>query len=166
MSFKFQVSGFRFQISDFNFKFLNAKPFLLFTFYFLLFTCAACSMPNLEKPECTEARQTIKEFYSLHFGNEMKPSEEYLEKREKYLTDNLKFFISKNLQGKHDYFTLTEDYPKAFRIGECEVIESNKTVFQVVFFWKDDTRSEQRETKVEAVKENGKWLITGVKGER
>jgi len=119
----------------------------------------ACSIPNLEKPECGEARNTIKEFYSVHFGNDMRPSEDYLRLREKYLTDDWKFFISKNLQGKRDYFTSTENYPKAFRIGECEVVAPNKTVFQVVFFWKDDTRSEQRETRVETVKENGQWLI-------
>jgi len=158
MNFKFQVSGSKFRFLSFNFKFLRAKTSLLFTFCFLFFT-SACSIPNLEKPECTEARQTIKEFYSLHFGNEMKPSKEYLEKREKYLTGDWKIFISKNLNDPRDYFTLTDDYPKAFRIGNCEVIEPNKTVFQVVFFWKDDTRSEQRETKVEAIKENGKWLI-------
>ena len=150
--------NFRFQTLSFNYNHLSAKPFLLFTFYFLLFT-SACSVPNLEKPECTESRQTIKEFYSLHFGNGMKPSKEYLEKREKYLTNDWKLFVSKNLDDRHDYFTLTDDYPKAFRIGGCEVVEPNKTVFQVVFFWKDDTRDEQRETKVETVKENGKWLI-------
>lgn len=150
--------SFRFQDLSFNFKFLETKLFLLFTFCFLLFA-SACSIPNLEKPECTEARQTIKEFYSIHFGNEMNPSEEYLEKREKFLTGDLKNFISKNLNDRRDYFTLTDDYPKAFRTGICEVVEPNRTVFQVVFFWKDDVRNEQREAKVEAVKENGKWLI-------
>ena len=137
----------------------RSRGVICFCFLLSALCLFSCSVPNLEKPECTEARLTIKEFYSLHFGNEMKPSEEYLVKREKYLTENVKFFISKTLQEKHDYFTLTEDYPKAFRIGECEVVESNKTVFQVVFFWKDDTRSEQREARVEVIKENGKWLI-------
>ena len=153
----FYVSRLKFQTTNFNFNLLK-KPFLLFTFYFLLFA-TACSVPNLEKPECTEARQAVKEFYSYHFGNEMKPSKEYLEKREKYLTDDLKSVISKSLEDPRDYFTSTDDYPKAFRIGSCEVIEPNKTAIQVVFFWKDDARSEQRETKVEAVKERGKWLI-------
>lgn len=142
----------------------SAAPRLKFFFFCLLasgfWLLSSCgSIPNLEKPECTEARNTIREFYSFHFGNDMKPSEDYLRLREKYLTDDWKFFVSKNLQDKRDLFTLTDDYPKAFRIGGCETVESDKTVFQVVFFWKDDARNEQRETKVEAVKENGKWLI-------
>jgi hypothetical protein len=42
------------------------------------------------------------------------------------------------------------------------VASENKVVFQVVLFWKDDTRSEQREIKVETVKRNDKWLIDKV----
>ena len=162
MSFKFQVSGFRFRSLILKFKPHGARRSLLFAFYFSLFTFAACSVPNLEEPECTEARLAVKEFYSVHFGNDMQPSEQYLEKRKKFLTDDLKISVSKNLQGKQDYFTLTEDYPKAFRIGECQVSEANKTIFQIVFFWKDDARSEQREIKVEAVKQNGQWLINKI----
>ncbi|MDQ3750369.1 MAG: YbjP/YqhG family protein [Acidobacteriota bacterium] len=158
MSFRFQVSSFRFQVSGFNFKFLNAKSFLLFTFYFLLFT-SACSIPNLEKPECTEARQTVREFYSFHFGNDMKFSKDNLQKRERFLTDKLKQNLAAQAESSKDYFTATDDYPKAFRVGDCSVAGENKVVFQVVLFWKDDTRSEQREIRVETVKQNDKWLI-------
>lgn len=136
-----------------------ANCLLLFTFYLLLFT-SACSIPNLEKPECTEAREAVREFYSFHFGSDMRPSAEYLQKREKYLTSDWKKIISKNLDGKEDYFTLSEDYPKAFRIGACEIVEPNvKVDFGVVLFWKDEARSEQREIKVEMVKTGDKWLI-------
>lgn len=138
---------------------VSCRGFLLFCLLSFVFYLPACSVPNLEKPECTAARQTVREFYSYHFGNDMKPSKEYLEKRKKYLTENWNFFISKNINDPHDYFTLSDDYPKAFRVGECEVVEPNKTVFQVIFFWKDETRSEQRETKVEMIKENEQWLI-------
>lgn len=148
-----------------KFKVICSKPRCAIFCLLIAFYVSACSIPNLEKPECTAARQTLKEFYSLHFGSDMQPSEDYLKKREKFLTADWRNFVSKNLQNKYDYFTLTEDYPKAFRTGECEVAEPNRTVFQVIFFWKDDTRTEQRETRVETVKENGKWLINGVKGE-
>lgn len=163
MSFRFQTLGFKFRNLIFNCQVPRANLFLLFTLCFILFTFAACSMPNLEKPECTAARQTVKEFYSFHFGGEMKPSKENLRKREKFLSDDLKRALATpQTETATDYFTQTDDYPKAFRIGECAATDENRTVFQVVLFWKDDVRSEQREVKVEAVKQDGKWLINSV----
>jgi hypothetical protein len=55
--------------------------------------------------------------------------------------------------------TNSTDFPKAFRIGECKVIEPTKTNLEIVLFWKDDNRSEQKNIHVEAVKEADKWLI-------
>ncbi len=163
MIFQFQAAGFKFRNSIFNCKISRAKLFSLFAFHFLLFTFAACSIPNLEKTECTAARQTVKEFYSFHFGGEMKPSKENLRKREKFLSDELnRALAAPQTETATDYFTRTDDYPKAFRIGECAAANENRTVFQVVLFWKDDARSEQREVKIEAVKQNGKWLINSV----
>ncbi len=125
----------------------------------------ACSIPNLEKPECEQSRNTVREFYSVHFDGEMKPSEEYLKRREKFLTTDLRNSISKNLSDERDYFTGTSDYPKAFRVGDCQVAAPDKTIFSILVFWKTDTRTEQREIKVEAVKENDKWLVSDVKSD-
>ena len=162
MNLKFHVSRFKPRILSFNFKFPNPISFLLFTFWFPFFF-AACSVPNLEKPECTAARQAVKEFYSFHFGDQMKPSKENLRKREKFLSDELnRALATPETETATDYFTQADDYPKAFRIGECAAANENRTVFQVVLFWKDDARSEQREVKVEAIKQNGKWLINSV----
>jgi len=137
----------------------------IFVFAFSIFHfpfSISCSIPNLEKPECTEARQTVREFYSFHFGNDMKLSKENLQKRERFLTDGLKQNLAAQAESPKDYFTTTDDYPKAFRIGDCKVAGENKVVFQVVLFWKDDSRSEQREIRVETVKRNDKWLIDKV----
>ena len=92
----------------------------------------------------------------------MKSSEENLILRTKFLTDELKQNLAEQAEGKRDYFTATEDYPKAFRVGGCEVSGENKIVFEVVLFWKDDTRSEQHEIKVETIKQNERWLINNV----
>jgi hypothetical protein len=92
----------------------------------------------------------------------MKPSDENLELREKFLTDELKQELLNQRDGAKDYFTATDDYPKAFRVGSCAVENENKTVFQVVLFWRDDTRSQQREIKVETIKQNDKWLINKI----
>ncbi len=132
---------------------------LLLTAYCLLLNC---SQPILESPECIASRDSVKRFYSFHFGNDMKPSAENLEKREKYLSKELKELNDKLVlqnETKNDYFTNTADYPKAFRVGKCETLDKNKTKFEILLFWRTDEKNIQREIGVEAIKENGKWLI-------
>ncbi len=134
-------------------------PFCILHFTFLI----SCSVPNLEKPECGAARQTVKELYSYHFGNDMKFSRENLKQREKFLTDDLKLYLSNQPESAADYFTATDDYPKAFRVGVCKIIEPEKRVnFQILLFWKDDNRNEQREMNVEIVNEKDEWLVNKV----
>ena len=123
----------------------------------------SCSVPVLESPECIEARNTVKEFYSYHFDADMKPSAENLKQRQRFLSPELITRLSTLGETQKDYFTGTSDYPKAFRIGGCEAVSPQKrTVFGVLLFWKTDSREEQREIKVEAVKENDRWLIDKV----
>ena len=88
---------------------------------------------------------------------------ENLEQRRPYLTtrfyDELK---TRSVNG--DPFTQTaDDPPKAFRVGECRVVEPGKrTSFEVLLFWKTDTRSEQRPIRVEIEKTDGRWLVDSV----
>ncbi|HLM00820.1 MAG TPA: hypothetical protein VK400_07170, partial [Pyrinomonadaceae bacterium] len=79
------------------------------TFFCLLlaaYCSLSCSVPNLESPECTQARRTLGEFYSNHFGNDMKFTPENLRDREKYLTTDLTRLLQKFLTDS-DPFTLT-----------------------------------------------------------
>ena len=132
--------------------------------FFLLFVLAAtsCSIPNLEPPECDEARDVVREFYSLHFGNNLAFSTEGLERRRSYLTPRY-FDELAAASPAIDPFTQTADQPKAFRAGECRVVEPGRRVtFELLLFWKTDTRTEQRAITVEAEKHEGKWLIDKV----
>jgi hypothetical protein len=145
-----------------KFKIQNlAVIFCIFNFAFLIASCG--SVPNLEPPECTDSRLVVKEFYSYHFGNEMKLSAENLQKREKFLTPEL-FKSLQNLQTENDVFTTnTTDFPKAFRVGKCQVVEpAVKTNLEVLLFWKDDKRTEQKAINVEVVKQNDKWLVNKI----
>jgi hypothetical protein len=92
----------------------------------------------------------------------MKPSAENLKQREKYLTAGLLKTLSASNETAADYFTAASDYPKAFRIGTCKVISPSETEFQVILFWRDDYRSEQKEVTVDTVKQDDKWLINKV----
>ncbi len=155
---------FKFQIS--NFKLIFLKLNIISAVILLTVLCLSCSIPNLEKPECIESREFVKRFYSYHFGNDLKPSLENLQKREIYLSKNLFEELKSKPETANDYFTQTDDYPKAFRVGSCEVIANDTTVFEVLLFWKTETRSEQRTIKVETVKENDKWLIEKIENKQ
>lgn len=133
-----------------------------FLIFIVLTTSCGLSVPNLEQAECSQARIRVKEFYSFHFGNDMKPSSENLQQREKFISADLIRQLERQTGETQDYFTKTEDYPKAFSVGKCEVISPENTVFEVLLFWKNDVRSEQREIKVETVKENNNWLVNKV----
>lgn len=144
-----------------NSKFKIQNLFLIFSILYFAFSIG-CSVPNLEAPECAASRSSLKEFYSYHFGGEMRFSPENLKLHEKFLTPEFANSLQ-NLQTENDIFTTNNiDFPKAFRIGGCEAISSEKTNVEVLFFWKDDARSEQKSIKVEAIKQDGKWLINEI----
>lgn len=132
-------------------------------FLFLLtFFVSSCGTPNLEDPTCTGARTEVRQFYSFHFGNDMKPSTENVKLRDKFLTAELAAALTASNETAVDYFTATADYPKAFRLGECKAASPAEAEFQVLLFWRDDTRNEQKEVAVKAVKKGDKWLIDKV----
>jgi hypothetical protein len=121
-----------------------------------------CSLPNLEKPQCTAARDVVKRFYSFHFAGDMHPSDESLVEGRSFLTDDLFNSLLASDEKEKDYFTATSDYPKAFRVGSCSAESDTKVTLQVLLLWRDDTRSEQKEVHVEAVKIADKWRINQV----
>ena len=92
----------------------------------------------------------------------MKPNFENLKQRDKFLSRNLFEKLKTQTETAKDYFTQTDDYPKAFRVGGCEVVSPDKTFFEILIFWKTETRTEQRAIKVETIKQNGNWLIDKV----
>ena len=135
---------------------------LLVTMSLLLTGCLTGSIPNLEKPECTESRDVVKKFYSYHFGNEMKFSADGLKRREKFLSPEFVATVAGSKEGSDPFTTGSDDIPKAFRVGECREISPERTESNVLLFWRTDDRTEQREIKVEAVDKNDTWLVNKV----
>ena len=87
---------------------------------------------------------------------------ESLEKKKEYLTPEFYQRLKTEPQ-RFDPFSRTDDLPKAFRVGECSVMESGKRVtFDVLLFWKSDTRTEERSIAVEAAKLADGWVINNI----
>ena len=143
---------------------VSLRKVVLFYCLLLAAYCSlSCSVPNLEKPECTKARQTLKELYSFHFGNDMKFTKENLQTREKFLSEQLKLKLGTQPDSAKDYFTATDSYPKTFRVGVCKITEPEKKVeAQILLFWREGEKTEQREVKAEVINENDKWLVSSV----
>ena len=137
---------------------IAAAPCLLLIAYCSL----ACSIPNLESASCVESRNVLREFYSFHFGNNMVFTLDDLKARERFLTPELAERLRGAREGTDPITSGTDDIPKAFRAGDCREISPERTAFDVVLFWKDDHRSEERKINVEMVKRNDAWLVADI----
>ncbi len=147
-----------------NSKFRIRNLFATFCVLLCVFLigCVTGSMPNLDKPECEASRSVVKQFYSFHFGNEMKFSVENLKLREKFLTSEYVQSLQK-LQTENDVFTTNSaDVPRAFKLGACQVIEPSQTRVEVLLFWRDENSTQQRSITAEVFKQGDKWLINKI----
>jgi hypothetical protein len=134
-----------------------------FTLSLLILSGAtACSVPNLESPACSESKNVVREFYSYHFGNDMRFSAAGLKVREKFLTPEFAAEVAEAKGGTDPFTTGTDDIPKAFRVGECREITLERTESNVLIFWRSDERTEQREIKVETIDRNDRWLVNKI----
>jgi len=128
----------------------------------LLYLAAACSVPNLESATCVESRNALREFYSFHFGNNMSFTPDDLRARERFLTPEFAEKLRGSREGTDPFTTGADDIPKAFRAGDCREISPERTAIEVVLFWKDDTRSEERKINVEMAKRGDVWLVDNI----
>lgn len=130
--------------------------------FLIVLAATGCGVPNLETPACVESRDIVREFYSYHFGNGLAFSADSLKQRERFLTPGLVGQFAKVEDGADPFTTGTTDFPKAFRVGECSETSNGQTAFQVLLFWRDENRTEQKTINVETVKTGDKWRINRI----
>jgi len=124
--------------------------------------CSSISVPTLENPSCTQARESARSFYSLHFDSDLKPSEESIEARSIGLTERFAAKLRTEKPESVDPFTLTEDYPRAFKLGACEAKADGSVVLEVQLLWRDKDMTKQESVDALMVEKDGKWLIDGI----
>ena len=129
--------------------------------HFALCICS-CSIPNLEKNECTAARDAAKRFYSFHFANDMRPSADNFKARERYLTPRYFASLTAYPENESDPFTLTTEHPRTFKIAECKAVSSDDIDLKIQLYWRDDAKTVQQEVQANFINQDGKWLLDGV----
>lgn len=122
-------------------------------------TSFSCSLPSLEKPECAQARDNVKQFYSWQIGTDSRERSSHPETARRFVSP---LFSSDPGNVESDPFTLSATIPKTFRIGKCEVLDPDKVKLQVQLLWRDEKESRQSDVNVEAVRSDDRWLIAKV----
>jgi hypothetical protein len=130
--------------------------------FFAILSGPACSVPVLEPEVCTDARRSLREFYSFHFGREMPFSPEGLEERRLFLSREFAESVKEAEESTDPFTTGKRDIPRAFRIGRCVSDTPDRARFDVLIFWRDEVRSEQQKITVELKLEEDRWLVDGI----
>jgi hypothetical protein len=144
------------------------KTIVVIGFVFLAF--AACSIPQVEDPKCTESRETVRSFYAQHLADESQTSftRENIAKKEKFLTPEfyrlLTGALDKQQTFSRDVFADSEQGPTGFKVGECKVSGENTVTHTVRLFWKIDAKPIVGDIKVEEEKRGDTWLISDFVG--
>ncbi len=128
---------------------------------FLLTTLcvSSCSLPSLEGGDCSQARDSVKQFYSLYIGTDAEERVKSWERFQKYFSPQ---FAPDPKTWATDPFTNADSTPKTFKIGVCKALDPEKVNLQVQLYWREETKTVQKEVHVEAVKSGDAWLINKV----
>lgn len=136
---------------------MRLRSIISFIIFFSVFALS-CSLPSLESANCSNARESVRRFYSFHLGNDTAFTPETLEKRRGFLTSS--FFVSLSMsQLSGDPFTRSETPPKTFKIADCKENQNGTAEIRVQVYWKDDLSTVQSEFFVAAKSIDGNWLI-------
>lgn len=92
----------------------------------------------------------------------MRPVAENLKLREKFLTARYYSIVSAVTDADTDPFTMTREFPRTFKIGECIEASPTSVDLQIQLYWRDDQQTVQQEIMTNVVKENDDWFVDSV----
>jgi hypothetical protein len=127
-------------------------------FFCLLLTAycqLSCSIPNPESQQCAEARDSVKEFYSWYLGTDPEQRAKQPEVFKKFISPE----SSLNTSGGPEAFFNSPTLPTTFKIGKCEMVDPTHTNIQVQLYWREGSKTEQKEVYADTLKSGDKWLI-------
>jgi hypothetical protein len=120
------------------------KALVLFCLFPLSLCLGACSIPKLESPDCSAARDVAREYYSLAIGGErMRTST----------------FSHRESVDASDQFYFSRIRPTSYRAGECSLSPDGRVMVETVVIWRQEGKNSERKDSVNLVKSGDSWLI-------
>jgi hypothetical protein len=118
----------------------------------------ACSIPKLESPQCSEAGDQVKEFYSWYLGTDAEMRGRQRDVYERFISPKFQTDVA---AGTDPFFRSTTP-PTTFKIGKCESISDSQGKIQVQLYWRFENKTDQKEVYADVVKSGDRWLIEKV----
>jgi len=128
---------------------------IVFAFFILNFAfAAACSIPNLDPPECAAARDVAKQYYSLAIGGDPMSHPDVLARLKALRASG---FTAGPMEGDPYYFS--SEQPTSSRVGQCSALEDGRVKAEVTVIWRVNGKNSERKDLVTLAKTNEAWLI-------
>lgn len=121
----------------------------------------ACSIPKLESPQCAEAGDQVKEFYSWYLGTDAEQRTQEMYQR--FISPN--FPKDRGSNWESDPYFLSTSLPTTFKIGKCELKDDAHARVQVQLYWRLANKTDQKEVYADVVRSGDRWLIEKVEGQ-
>src|SRR5262249_32250576 len=116
----------------------------------------SCSIPNMETQQCSEARDSVKEFYSWYLGTDSEQRAKQPDVFKKYLASASA--LGNTNEGTDPFFNSATP-PTTFKIGKCEMVDQTHTDIQVQLYWREGPKTDQKEVYADTVKSGDRWQI-------
>ena len=116
---------------------------------------AACSIPNLDSPECAAARDVAKKYYSLAVGGDPMSHPEVLAKLKALRAPN--FSASPAAEGDPYYYSSVP--PTSYRADECSPLSDGRVKIEITVIWRVNDKNSIRKDWVTVAKSNDTWLV-------
>lgn len=122
------------------------------------FCLVSCSLPTLESPECSAAREAAREYYSLAIGGEPNSHSEVPARLNALRTPGFSTGETATRDGRDPYyFSLLQ--PTSYRVGTCSTRPDGRVNVAVTVIWRVEHDNSEREDSVTLSKVNDAWLI-------
>jgi hypothetical protein len=128
------------------------------TFIFIVLVLCGCSIPNLERQQCTEARDVVHDFYFWYLGTEPAMRDKQQDVYNRFIAPSFQSAAKTEL----DPFFLSPTIPTTLKIGKCEMKDDSHVEMQVQLYWRQDGKTDQKEVYADVAKTGDKWLIDKV----
>ena len=121
-----------------------------------------CSVPNMQSQQCSEASDSVKEFYSWYMGTDAEERAKRPAVYRKFISPDFPL-DSKNWES--DPYLLSHNFPTTFKVGKCEMVDESHVRVQVQLYWRpedSDGKTVQKEIYADAVNKGDAWQIAKI----